>query len=430
MTTDYSTKRILGPTYGTDYCNGVGTPFIANHPYTDKNYFIFTGWTSYEGANREIFVADIKEDKTLSNIRKILPWDYPGDLTQGGHTTSHAAWDEHHKCWLVTSAEMETSSPMMLPGIYRFSDDFSELLGYTRIRPPHESSPGPSGQTLPGSDGGWALLRPTFEKGTEGVFFYPTYQPTGEAERIAPTIEKLAIMHTPDYTADQITIDYSDYVNWGGHPAALQPIQTTAETIVILVEDMFHQNPWTVKPIFLCGSGHYPACTEMYGVQAYGSVIPHPATGAYHVGHPFATIHPDGKYYNFFHASHRECTPSFRHEIWCTTIPPSRLDPRSYDAFFSRLYEGLVSEDGYVSKIIPGWFARRLSVLVETDVHGTLTVLGGTKFNQVDTDVDVRQLSEPRSVSHFSHVFPYFKIAFKPDRPTKRFHIEIAMKRP
>ena len=84
MNTEYSTQRILGPVDSTEYSNGVGTPFIANHPYTDRNYFVFTGWTAYDGAQRQVFVAEISEDFTLSNIRLILPWNEPGDLTTGG----------------------------------------------------------------------------------------------------------------------------------------------------------------------------------------------------------------------------------------------------------------------------------------------------------------------------------------------------------
>ena len=416
---------------GTEYSNGVGTPFIANHPYTDRNYFVFTGWTSYDGAQRQVFVSEISEDFTLSNIRLILPWNEPGDLTTGGHTTSHVAWDEHHKCWLVICSEMETTSPIMLAGIYRFNDDFTKYLGYHRIRSLFEDSPGPSGQSLPGSDGGMPFLRPiSGEQGTEGFFYYGTYTPaTPEAEQRAPTVEKLAIMHTKDFTADTIEIDYNDYVFWGGHPAALQPIQTTAETTVVLVEELWQQNPWSVKPIFLCGSGHYPACTQMYGVEAYGSVIPSFGTGTYHVGHPHATVHPNGQYYNFFHTIFRECTPSFRHEIWCTRIPPSRLDPRSYDAFFTQLHVGPVSEDGYRSKVIPGWFSRELIVFVESETDGTLTILGGTEFDGTDTDVDARTVKAPRVACHFNHVTPYFRIAFKPDRPDKNAKIALTLKR-
>ena len=431
MRSEYRTQRILGPDDKTGRFVGVGTPFIANHPYTDRNYFVFTGWTSYEGAQREVYAAEIHEDFSLTDIRLILPWNEPEGLTRGGHTTSHVAWDERHKCWLVICSEAETSSSRMFAGIYRFNDDFTRCLGLTWLRPPLEATPGPSGHAMPVCDGGAPFLRPIFgPEGTEGCFYYGTHTPgTPEEERRGPTIEKLAIMHTWDYTADTIEIDYNDYVFWGGHPAALQPIQTTAETTVVLVEELWQQNPWSVKPVFLCGLGHYPACSEMFGLQAFGSVIPSFGTGTYHVGHPHATIHPNGQYYNFFHTIFRECTPSFRHEIWCTQIPPSRLDPRSYDSFFTRLMEGPVPEDGYRSKIIPGWFSRELSVLVETGSGGTLTILGGNEFDRVETDVESRQVAGSGEICRFDHVMPYFRIAFRPARPDDRADISLSLRR-
>ena len=430
MATDYDTRRIIGPEKGTGYSNGVGTPFIANHPYTNKNYFVFTGWTSYAGANRQIFVADIKEDMTLSKVRRILAWDFPGDLTADGHTTSHVTWDEHRKCWLVLSSEKDLSSPIMVVGIYRFTDDFSRLIDYTRVRPPHDSNPGPSGQTIPTTNGGAVLMRDFFEMGTSGLFFYATNNfPYNIGRPRTPIHGKLAVMHTPDYTADQIVFDYNDYVFWGGNPGVLQPLQTTSETIVVLVEDLSQQNPWTVKPVFLCGSGHYPACTQMFGVQAYGSIIPHFGTGMYHVGHPHATIHPDGTYYNLFHTIFREYEPSKRHDIWCTRILPSRLDPRSYDSFFTGVYEGSVSGDGYLSKVIPGWFASEMSVFVQSDVEGTLTILGGTEFDRIETDTASRAVAARRQVFRFNDLLPFNKIAFAPSSAAHNLNISLSMTR-
>ena len=81
MRSEYRTQRILGPDDKTGRFVGVGTPFIANHPYTDRNYFVFTGWTSYEGAQREVYAAEIHEDFSLTDIRLVLPWNEPGRET-------------------------------------------------------------------------------------------------------------------------------------------------------------------------------------------------------------------------------------------------------------------------------------------------------------------------------------------------------------
>src|SRR5437867_12818773 len=96
-TETYARRRVLGPTEGTEYAGGVGTPFIVNHPYTDQNYFLFTGWKTRNGSRREAFVGEINQEFTISNVRKILQFDFPGDLTAGGHLAVHATWDEHNK---------------------------------------------------------------------------------------------------------------------------------------------------------------------------------------------------------------------------------------------------------------------------------------------------------------------------------------------
>ena len=98
-------------------------------------------------------------------------------------------------------------------------------------------------------------------------------------------------------------------------------------------------------------------------------------------------------------------------------------------AFFTRLMEGPVPEDGYRSKIIPGWFSRELSVLVETRSGGTLTILGGNEFDRVETDVESRQVAGSGEICRFDHVMPYFRIAFRPARPDDRADISLSLRR-
>ena len=429
MASDYKTQRVIGPVEGTEYCGGVGTPFIVNHPYTDQNYFIFTGWTSYDGSARSIFVGEIAPDLTLSDIRMIVPHNFPGDLTKGGHLAAHAAWDEINKRWLVLTSEDAATAKVEDPlrtrtGIYRFNGDFSEMLSHGHVLPTHADRPGPSGQQVAISDCGVPMLRPG--GGTEACFFYATSPYT------APFGGMIAVMHTPDYTADDIVVDYNDYVFWAGKEsdnAVLQPIQTSPEMIVVLIEDAWNGNQYSVRPVFLCGSPRHPACTDMYGVQAYGSIIPAFTTGQYAIGHPHLTIYPDGRFYNLFHTIFRECNPSFRHEIWCTRVPPSRLDPTSYAAFSTRILEGAVARSGHISKVIPGWFAKHLNVQIATEGDGTLQILGGSDFNKVEAVGETRKVTAGHHIYQFPDPQPYLRIGFTPASDKQSVSLAVSLKR-
>ena len=427
MASDYDTQRVLGPVDGTEYSGGVGTPFIVNHPYTDQNYFIFTGWTSYDGSGRSVFVSEIAPDLTLSNIRMIVSAEFPGDLTKGGHLAAHAAWDEVHKQWLVLTSEDTPAETWEDPlrtrtGIYRFNGDFSNIQSYGHLLPPNAGHAGPSGQQVPISDCGVPMLRPAGS--TEACFFYAT------SPYVTPFGGMIAIMHTQDYTADNITVDYNDYVFWSGKgsdTAVLQPIQVSPELIVVLIEDCWNHNLYEVRPVFLCGSPAHPACTDMYGVQAYGSIIPTFTTGQYAVGHPHLTIYPDGRFYNLFHTIFRECGPSFRHEIWCTRVPPSRVDPTAYAGFSARIYEGPVTKQGYFSKIIPGWFSRRLNVQIATEGGGTLQILEGSEFMDVEAEGPSRKVEPGHHIYQFADPQPYVRIGFTPATEGQRIRLAVSL---
>ena len=429
MESDYTTRRVIGPTDGTPYCGGVGTPFIVNHPYTDQNFLIFTGWESYDGSARAVFVGEIAADLAVSNIRTILPAGFPGYLTKGGHLAAHAAWDEIHKQWLVLTSEDTPADKVEDPlrtrmGVYRFNGDFTNLESNGHVIPPNAGRPGPSGQPVPISDCGVPMLRPGGD--TEACFFYAT------SPYVDPFGGMIAVMHTPDFTAGEMVVDYNDYVFWAGKGsdnAVLQPIQASPELIVVLIEDTWNGNQYSVRPVFLCGSPRYPACADMYGVQAYGSILPAFTTGQYAIGHPHLTIYPDGRFYNLFHTIFRECGPSFRHEIWCTRVPPSRLEPTSYAAFSSRIFEGAVAEDGYFSKVIPGWFATNLNVQIATEGDGILQILGGSEFNDVGAEGQTRKVTAGHHVFQFPDPQPYVRIGFTPATDGQDVRLSVSLKR-
>jgi hypothetical protein len=65
------------------------------------------------------------------------------------------------------------------------------------------------------------MLRPS--GGTEACFLYAT------SPYIAPFGGMIAIMHTPDYTADDMVMDYNDYVFWSGKGSEFMEVEAVGE---------------------------------------------------------------------------------------------------------------------------------------------------------------------------------------------------------
>ena len=78
-------------------CIGVGSPFIVNDPDTYQPQMLFTAWSDVKGLERQVWVADIDEDLSVKNMKKIAD----GSLFNvTGLNTCTAFWDDYNEQWI------------------------------------------------------------------------------------------------------------------------------------------------------------------------------------------------------------------------------------------------------------------------------------------------------------------------------------------
>jgi len=75
----------------------VGSPFIVLDPDTYQPYMLFTAWSDPNGIARHVWVAEIDEDLSVRNIRRIAS---PAIFNVSGLNTATAFWDDYNEEWV------------------------------------------------------------------------------------------------------------------------------------------------------------------------------------------------------------------------------------------------------------------------------------------------------------------------------------------
>jgi len=76
---------------------GVGSSFIVLDPDTYQPYMLFTAWSDPNGIARHVWVAEIDEDLSVRNIRRIAD---PAIFNVSGLNTATAFWDDYNEEWV------------------------------------------------------------------------------------------------------------------------------------------------------------------------------------------------------------------------------------------------------------------------------------------------------------------------------------------
>jgi hypothetical protein len=98
-------------------CIGVGSPFIVNDPDTYQPQMLFTAWSDVSGLARQVWVADIDEDLSVKNMRKIAD----GSLFNvTGLNTCTAFWDDYNEQWVFACTAY--GAPKISYGYFIFFD--------------------------------------------------------------------------------------------------------------------------------------------------------------------------------------------------------------------------------------------------------------------------------------------------------------------
>jgi len=98
-------------------CIGVGSPFIVNDPDTYQPQMLFTAWSDVSGLARQVWVADIDEDLSVRNMRRIAD----GSLFNvTGLNTCTAFWDDYNEQWIFACTAY--GAPKQSYGYFIFFD--------------------------------------------------------------------------------------------------------------------------------------------------------------------------------------------------------------------------------------------------------------------------------------------------------------------
>jgi hypothetical protein len=300
----YFLTSVLKPQNPFD--GGVGTPFLCEAPDGGPIYFLFTGWSL--GGNREVYIAEIDENLTLKNIRKIIP---AGTPSGGIHSAVHALWDPFNENWLLSTTSWTGTGWGI--AFHRFDREFTNrLTSYWE------------GSGVVTDDSGFSMIRGSggAEKTLHGYFSRSGY---GIRHATCPDLTVDPISLTVD--SESVTQVVSGFL---GSPDALQAVYISPSQMLILAEAYANgMDVWQVFPIFL-GDPYYG------GYSAIEPLLPiiGDSYRTLHVGHPHLTWLPDRRYPNFFFAMFFDCYPSFKHEIWMCRLPRERLKWETYGELY------------------------------------------------------------------------------------------------
>lgn len=309
---DLSTSSVLGRIYplvipsqfgdtALGMGGGAGTPRMVYDPETGSWLLFFTGWRN---ANlREVYVAEINKDMTLSGIKKILP----SPPTRDAVNVIYDPWSDGFA--LLTTE----GGPLQIRHIDR---QFQELASKRIVEGMQDSGAG-----------ALTIMGNYSEQNPNAAIFYPRGNTV--LWRLVKRIDNLDAMELGDEMV------FSDWENSNDVIDAFR----VNDKFGVLVEYFTDKQNWRSR-IAMCGNYLTP------NVRALSASLPVPFTdGHANFGHPSFTTGPDGKpkiMFSFFmsHAPPFKVTDyskQWRHEIWVWELGPDVFDPRTYGRMHDRL---------------------------------------------------------------------------------------------
>ncbi len=372
-----SATQVLAPQVGTDYSVGVGTPFLVQHPTGGVTYFLFTGWATVGGTNREIFIGEIDENLNVRNVRKLLAVGSPiADLDS--HGSISVVYDATNDNWLLFTGSHSVSTGNNYICFLRYNNDFTTLISY-------EAPAQLSGADWVATDGGAGAIR---VRGLPHLWIaYTTPAPAPGIPRMAHTIDPTLNIPTFTSIAQPIYPNLPN-ANYRLYIGTLQLIH--GYDWLTLLAESFVDNMMRIYPIFLPGPvfGYTGA---IGGRPSEDLIIPFGSYLDLNMGHPHLTWLPNNRNLNLFFCIFKAWPPSNRHEIYATVLPPDSLNPKNYrDITFIPWYEETILA---AAVSYPFWGYGKKTIWFETDTNGNLTIeadfVGTGSWKEVHVEVVV-----------------------------------------
>jgi hypothetical protein len=340
--------KVLGPTVGTDYSVGVGSPVLVQCPEGGPIYFLFTGWKDANATYREVFIGEIDENFNITNIRKLIASGEPSSDVLGHHTPS-VVWDAYNEQWIIMIAEIKSAGNSV--SFFRYNKDFTQRL-YSA-----------SNVLLSGSS--WSPDTLSIFRRMSKELFVTYYLSSSKELRFA---------YSSDFTAQLPTFN-------AGH-RLVPNLEATGSMAVgvgidvhhsimhkdmyITLAEMSRQGRWNIYPIYWYD---FNVC----GLIGKGAIIqPFQSDDIFNVGHPFLTWLPNRKL-NLFFTRFPAYAPSMAHEIWCTQIKPNSLDIKKQSMLVAVPWQGDSISAGSNSTYFP-FFGEKKTIIFSSNVSGDLTI--------------------------------------------------------
>lgn len=281
-----------------DIAGGVGTPRMVYDPETGEWLLFFTGWKNAK--LREVFVAEVDEDFSLRNIKKVIS----SPPTRDAVNVIYNPWIDG---FILLTTEEGTL------WIRHLNKEFEEKTSKKLVEGMQDSGAGIL--TLMGSYS---------EENPNSIIFYPRRDKI--IWRFINRVDNLS----------KLTLKQElTFSMWGEHNDVIDAFRIN-DKFGILVEYFSDRQSWRSR-IAMSGDYIHPL------VRALSASLPIPFTDGYsNFGHPSFTTGPDGKpkiLFSFF-LSHAPPFPitdysrQWRHEIWVWEPTINIFDPRTYGKMY------------------------------------------------------------------------------------------------
>ena len=297
-------RRIL-----PDIAGGVGTPRLIYDPERGCWVLFFTGWVNAK--KREVFVAEVEKDFTISSIKKILS----APPTRDAVNAMYNPWIDGYTI-LTTEG-----GPLYIRHLDR---DFNVVAEKKLVDGMQDSGAG-----ILTLMGGYS------EENPNAVIFYPKREKV--LMRLVKRVDDLNLLE----------LGPAKTFSWWEEPNDVIDAFRTNHRFGVLVEYFTDKQNWRSR---IALSGDY--FTEE--IRALSAPLPLPFNDAYgNYGHPSFTTGPDGKpkiMFSFFF-SHAPPFPitdyskQWRHEIWVWEPDIDIFDPRTYGVMSDKVKEEEVVYD-------------------------------------------------------------------------------------
>lgn len=310
----------------TDYVlQGVGTPVIVQSQKSSLMYLLFTGWNTTDGTEREVFIANIDSEFTLSNVRRLIASSFP-NATYLSHSDIDCVYDPFNDQWVVLTSSGNYATPLWRVGLWRFSEDFETRESYSL--PLNITPEGGAPVAWVVDDHAPNLLQMGVESDKIAHVFYtnggiPYWGWTTDFDSAVPTFtyQTTPILNPTDgdnYSNRYITFD-------------IGTIMMTKYGLVALVEALDAHYYYRVYPLYIekFPDSSVAGRTTRHALGGLGTntIIPaHSRYAGHQSGHPHLNFLPDGNL-NLFFSFFKVNPPDFTHEIWYTRFDVEDLDP-------------------------------------------------------------------------------------------------------